>query len=167
MTNRKRPTKIRSLMVKSLDESMSSALYSPPIAFMIEGEYKADDIDSSSDLTISERIFVGLFLFVILGVFTLIAVFTQGCAGWGLYAFLIPFYAFFPWIAIGSTAGIGLLIVYIIGMAILKIIIGRTGWGKEKLKKCSSSSGGFSGSRWSNGCSVVTSSWSMCSTTSL
>jgi len=28
----------------------------------IGGEYKADDIDSSADLTITERIFVGLFL---------------------------------------------------------------------------------------------------------
>ena len=127
----------------------------------IGGEYKADDIDPSSDLTITERIFVGLFLFVILGVFTLIAVFTQGCAGWGLYAFLIPFYAFFPWIAIGSTAGIGLLIVYIIGIPILKMIIGRTAWGKGKLKKWSSSSGsGSSGSSWSSGWSGGSSSWS-------
>ena len=132
----------------------------------IGGEYKADEIESSTDLTISERIFVGLFLFVILGVFTLIAVFTQGCAGWGLYAFLIPFYAFFPWIAIGSTAGIGLLIVYIIGMPILKIIIGRTGWGKERLKKWSSSSGGSSGSSWSSGWSGGSSSWSSGSSSS-
>ncbi|MBI1768648.1 MAG: YgcG family protein [Bacteroidetes bacterium] len=127
----------------------------------IGGEYKADDIDSSEDLTITERIFVGLFLFVILGVFTLIAVFSQGCAGWGLYAFLIPFYAFFPWIVIGTTAGIGLLIVYIIGMPILKIVLGRTGWGKEKMKKWGTSSGGSSGSSWLSGWSSgSSSSWS-------
>src|SRR5262249_16831268 len=76
---------------------------------VIGGEYTAGDISTSDDLSISERIFIGLFLFVILGVFTMIAAFSQGCAGWGLYAFLIPFYAFFPWIVIGVTAGVGLL----------------------------------------------------------
>jgi uncharacterized protein len=126
----------------------------------IGGEYAADDSDSSGDLTITERIFVGLFLFVILGVFTVIAAFVQGGAGWGMYAFLIPFYAVFPWIVIGTTAGIGLLIVYIIGMPILKMIIARSNWGKEKIKKWnSSSSGKSSGSSWSSGWSSGSSSW--------
>ncbi len=128
----------------------------------IGGEYKADDVSTSEDLTISEKIFVGLFLLVVLGIFTVIAVFVQGCAGWGLYAFLIPFYAFFPWIVIGTTAGIGLLIIYIIGMPILKMIIARSAWGKEKLKKwnSSSASGRSSGSSWSSGWSSGGSSWS-------
>ena len=117
------------------------------IIVAIGGEYKADDIDTSEDLTITERIFIGLFLLVVLGIFTLIASFSQGCAGWGLYAFLIPFYAFFPWIVIGTTAGIGLLIIYIVGIPILKIIIARSGWGKAQVKKWSSSSSGGGSSR--------------------
>ncbi len=123
----------------------------------IGGEYKADDNDSSEELTITERIFVGLFLLITLGIFTLISAFSQGCAGWGLYAFLIPFYAFFPWIVIGTTAGIGLLIVYIIGMPILKVMIGRSSWGKVQMKRWSLPT---SGSSWSSGGSSGGSSWS-------
>jgi uncharacterized protein len=60
----------------------------------IGGEYKADDINSSNDLTITERIFIGLFLFVVLGIFTLIAAFVQAVQAGGCMLFLFHFMHF-------------------------------------------------------------------------
>jgi uncharacterized protein len=128
----------------------------------IAGEYKADEEKPTSGLTIGQRIMIGIFLLIVLGLFTWISLFVEGCAGWGLYLFLIPFYAFFPWIVIGNRAGIILLIIYVIGMPIGKIIMSHTAWGKTKMKKMSSSSGGsgrssggsswnFGGGNWSSG----------------
>ena len=84
---------------------------------------------------------IGLFVFGILGVFTFIALFSQGCAGWGLYAFLIPFYATFPMFILGLAGGVGLLSLYILGMPIAKLILGRSTWGKAKMMKWQSTSG--------------------------
>jgi uncharacterized protein len=118
----------------------------------IGGEYKADDAGSigGEGLTLKERIFIGLFVFGILGLFTFMALFSQGCAGWGLYAFLIPFYGTFPLFILGLTGGVGLLLFYLIGMPIAKIFIGRSAWGKSKMMKWQSS-GGRAGSGWSLG----------------
>jgi uncharacterized protein len=127
----------------------------------IGGEYKADDLDTSSQLSGSDALFFGLFIFGILGLFTFFAVFAQGCAGWGLYLFLIPFYTLFPWVIIGVTATAVLLIVYLITVPILKLTIGRSKWAKDWMKNASNRSGGGSswgswssgGSSWSSGSS--------------
>ena len=132
------------------DEGVNLAIVS--IIKAIGGEYAAADADTSNagEMSLTERIIIALFIFAILGVFTLIAVFSSGCAGWGLYAFLIPFYAIFPGVVIGYTAGIGILILYAIGIPVLKVIIGRTAWGKSQLNQWknrrTSSSGNSSGS---------------------
>ena len=127
----------------------------------IAGEYKADEVDASSsgDLSIGQRILFGGFILLVLGLFTAAALFSQGCAGWGLYFFLIPFYLLFPWVALGYGGAAILLIIYVIGTPIAKIIIGRTAWGKKMASKWkSSSSGGSSG--WSSGWGGGGSSWS-------
>ncbi len=118
----------------------------------IGGEYKANGAESggSTELTVTELIFIGLFVFGILGVFTMIALFSGGCAGWGLYVFLIPFYAIFPAVILGTTGGIGLLILYAVALPVAKIIIGRSAWGKSKMRKWQSS-GSRTGSGWSLG----------------
>jgi uncharacterized protein len=118
----------------------------------IGGEYKADDsgTGTTAELGMKDRILIGLFVFGILGVFTFIAVFSQGCAGWGLYAFLIPFYATFPMFILGFAGGVGLLALYILGMPIAKLILGRSTWGKAKMMKWQSTSG-RTGSGWSMG----------------
>ena len=128
----------------------------------IAGEYRADEVDtSSSELSFGEKILFGLFIFGILGLFTTGAVFSQGCAGWGLYAFLIPFYAVFPWIIIGYTGAGILLVFYLITVPIAKILIGRSAWGKALATKWkNSSSSRSSGSSWSSGWSSGGSSWS-------
>jgi uncharacterized protein len=122
------------------------------IILAIGGEYNADDsgTGTTAELGLKERILIGLFVFGILGVFTFIALFSQGCAGWGLYAFLIPFYATFPLFILGIVGGVVLLALYIIGMPIAKLILGRSAWGKAKMMKWQSK-GGRTGSGWSMG----------------
>jgi uncharacterized protein len=115
----------------------------------IAGEYSAEDANDVGDLSLGERVGIGAFIFFILGVFTLIAVFSQGCAGWGLYAFLIPFYAVFPWIPLGVKGGLTLLAVYIVGLPILKLLLSRSPKWQKKMMKWESSGGASRG--WSSG----------------
>lgn len=133
----------------------------------IGGEYKADEGGSNSsvemaDLGWKERILLGAFIFGILGVFTFFGLVSPGCAGWFLYAFLIPFYATFPMVVFGVTGGLTVLGIYAIGFPILKLILGRTAWGKsmgQKMGKTRSSGGSWSsGSGWSS--SGGSSGWS-------
>jgi uncharacterized protein len=121
----------------------------------IGGEYKADDDEAAIDLGLKEKILIGIFVFGILGVFTVIGLFVPGCAGWFLYAFLIPFYAAFPMVILGTSAGLGVLGSYVIVFPILKILLGQTGWGKEMARKMATSNR-RSGRGWSSG-----SGWSM------
>lgn len=118
----------------------------------IAGEYKSDVVDSgSSQMSVTELIITGLFIFGILGLFTMIALFSGGCAGWGLYAFLLPFYAIFPSVVLGTSAGIDLLIFYAVAVPIVKIIVGRTAWGKSMMMKSKPGSSSGSGGGWSLG----------------
>ena len=118
----------------------------------IGSEYNADTVgtDGATPLSTTELIFTGLFIFGILGIFTAIALYSGGCGGWGLYVFLIPFYAIFPGVVIGLNAGIGLLIFYALAIPIAKIMLGRTAWGKSKMKNWGSAGSG-KGSGWSLG----------------
>lgn len=132
----------------------------------IGGEYTADDISESGELSVSDRILFGAFIYGILGLFTLISVFVGGGAGWGIYVFLIPFYLVFGWIPFGTfSAGLWVTLVYAVVMGVLRIAMNYTPWGKSvrkkweaKSKKWSSSgrSSSWSGSSWSSGGS----SWS-------
>jgi len=122
----------------------------------IGGEYTAEIDDSgNSELGWKERILIGLFVFFILGIFTVTGLFIPGCGGWFLYAFLIPFYATFPLVVMGTSAGLSILGVYIIGFPILKLILGKTEWGSKMAKKMANtggSKGGWSSSSgWSAG----------------
>lgn len=122
----------------------------------IGGEYHADDVStdgSVEDMTFTERIFIGLFIFGILGLFTFFAIISQGCAGWGLYAFLIPFYAIFPWAVFLSPWPIVILVFYLIATPILKVMVSRSKWGKDLAKKWKNTKGSGGGSSWSSGSS--------------
>lgn len=118
----------------------------------IGGEYAAEDTNDLEDLTLTQRLLIGLGLFVFLGIFAFFALVIPGCTGWGLYAFLIPFYTLFPaalvdekyWYLPGS--------IYMLGFPMLKVWIARTGWGKKIGKNMGSGSsrgGGWGG--WSSG----------------
>jgi len=107
-----------------------------------------------------ERILFGAFIFGILGLFTFVGIMTPGM-GWFLYAFLIPFWAMFPIVVLGTRGAVALLGTYIIGYPIAKLVIGRTVWyekaahdlktkGHASIGGFTFASGGSSGS-WSGG----------------
>ncbi|MEJ1236861.1 TPM domain-containing protein [Chryseolinea sp. T2] len=118
----------------------------------IGGEYTAADADAdgNADFTLKEKVLIGLFLFVVLGIFTVIGILAPGCAGWFLYAFLIPFYALFPMMIVGTGGGLAILITYLIVFPLLKFLLPKTAWGGRLTKKLSSS-GKSRGGRWSGG----------------
>jgi uncharacterized protein len=103
---------------------------------------------------------MGAFIFGIIGLFTFIGIMTPGM-GWFLYFFLIPFWATFPMIVVGTTGALVLLVLYLIGFPVTKVIISRKAWyrkAKEDLKKKGRASiGGFTfssgggGGGWSSG----------------
>jgi uncharacterized protein len=67
----------------------------------IAGAYVTDDsedgIGGFGEVGVNIAAFL-FFLFVV-GIFTIIALVTPGCAGWFLYAFLLPFWGVFPFAA--------------------------------------------------------------------
>lgn len=115
-------------------------------------------------LSITERILIGAFIFGIIGLFTVIGILTPG-VGWFLYFFLIPFWAMFPIIVIGSQGALTCLIIYLIVFPIAKIFLKKSKWYKKAKKdlrtKGKASIGGFvfssgrssGGSSWSSGSS--------------
>jgi uncharacterized protein len=114
------------------------------------------------NLSIMERILFGAFIFGIIGLFTVIGVLTPGF-GWFLYFFLIPFWAMFPIIVLGTKGAFYLLMVYLVGFPLAKIILKKTDWYQKAQKdlrtKGKANIGGFvltsggSGGSWTSGSS--------------
>ena len=114
------------------------------------------------DLPIRERILIGAFIFGIIGLFTVIGILTPG-VGWFLYFFLIPFWAMFPIIVLGTGGAFKCLVTYVIGFPLAKLFLRNTDWYKKAQKdlrtKGRASIGGFrissgsSGRSWSSGSS--------------
>jgi uncharacterized protein len=82
------------------------------------------------DLPLTERILFGAFIFGIIGLFTVLGVLTPG-VGWFLYFFLIPFWAMFPIVVVGTAGALKLLVAYLIGFPVAKILIARRPWYKK------------------------------------
>jgi len=137
--------------------------------FLDEGLVSGENGDSeksglsgieSSGLTITERILFGAFIFGIIGLFTVIGIMTPGF-GWFMYAFLIPFWAMFPMVVVGTKGALVCLITYLVGYPAAKLILNNSEWykkAKTDLKtKGKASIGGFtfssgsSGGSWSSG----------------
>jgi len=115
------------------------------------------------DLPIKERILIGAFIFGIIGLFTIIGILTPG-VGWFLYIFLIPFWAMFPVIVLGTRGAFICLITYLIVFPVTKLLFKNTKWYKKAKKdlrrKGRANIGGFrfrtggsSGRSWSSGSS--------------
>jgi uncharacterized protein len=123
----------------------------------------------SPDMPITERILFGCFIFGIIGLFTIVGIATPG-VGWFLYLFLIPFWAMFPIIVIGTKGALICLITYLIGFPMAKLFLRNSKWykkAKEDIRtKGSATIGGFtltggsSGGSWSSGGSSSGSSFS-------
>lgn len=127
----------------------------------------ADDRESGDffegpDLSLTERILIGAFIFGIIGLFTVLGILTPGM-GWFLYFFLIPFWAMFPIVVVGTKGALYLLGTYVIGFPIAKLIVSRMPWYEKAQRdiktKGTASIGGFTvggssgGSSWSSGSS--------------
>jgi uncharacterized protein len=119
----------------------------------IGGEYTAGDSADIEELTTGQRILIGIGLYLFLSLFAFFALFMQGCTGWGLYAFLIPFFTLFPAILVSESMWYVPGLIYILGFPPLKIFLNRTSWGKNLAEKVGSgsSSGGGGWSNWSSG----------------
>jgi uncharacterized protein len=112
------------------------------------------------DLPLTERILFGAFIFGIIGLFTVLGVLTPG-VGWFLYFFLIPFWAMFPIIVVGTSGALTLLLIYLVAFPVTKLLISRRPWykkaqhdlktkGKAHVGGFTLGSGGSSGSSWSS-----------------
>lgn len=121
----------------------------------IAGSYTADEEDADEFEGTAAGFMVFLFFLFVVGIFTMIAFATQGCAGWFLYAFLLPFWGAFPTVTLGSPVGPALFVLYAVGMPLAKMLLPKSTWGKNLIKKVgpmmASSSGGRGG--WSSGSS--------------
>lgn len=117
-----------------------------------KGEYKADNIISRRKGGGGGTGVFGLIIFAVLGVFTWTALFAKGCAGWGTYGVLTPFYFILPGVAIGNyTTGAYIFFAYLIGFPILKLILARTAWGQGIAQQMEQSSRNRGGGGWSSG----------------
>jgi uncharacterized protein len=98
------------------------------------------------DMPWYQRVLIGAFIFGIIGLFTIIGVMTPG-VGWFLYLFLIPFWAMFPIIIVGSKGAFALLVTYLIAYPVAKVVLARRPWyakaAKDLKAKGRASIGGF------------------------
>jgi uncharacterized protein len=134
---------------------------------LLKGDTNTESVKKSESFTmegpalsIQERILFGAFIFGIIGLFTAIGILTPGI-GWFLYFFLIPFWALFPVVVLGTTGAVYCFFTYLIGFPLTKLFIRKTGWylkAQEDLRtKGHASIGGISigsgssGSSWSSG----------------
>lgn len=138
---------------------------------------KSEGFLQGPDLSLTERILLGAFIFGIIGLFTVIGVLTPG-VGWFLYFFLIPFWAMFPMVVVGTTGALYLLVAYLVIFPAAKLIIKKSDWyakAAQDLKtkgragiggftftsrgSGSSGSSGFSGGGGSSGGGGASGSW--------
>lgn len=88
-------------------------------------------------MALHEKILFGAFIFGIIGLFTFMGIVTPGM-GWFLYFFLIPFWAMFPVVIFGSGITFYILIAYLVGFPIAKLLVSRSDLYRraaEELKK--------------------------------
>lgn len=83
------------------------------------------------DIPLGARLATGGMFVLVIGMFSLMAIFSPGCHGWFLYLFLIPFWATFPMVFLGTRGGFLALVAWIIGAPILKLLFGWTSFGKR------------------------------------
>jgi uncharacterized protein len=155
----------------------------PGVAADTAGESSAQGAKSmhfnEPNLAWPERILLGAFIFGIIGLFTFVGIMTPG-VGWFLYVFLIPFWAMFPIIIVGTRGALTLLGIYVIGYPITKLLLARSAWYEKAAQDLkskgtasvggftftssggssgSSSGGGFSGGGGSSGGGGGSGSW--------
>lgn len=142
---------------------------------------KKSQFINAPPMELHEKVLFGSFIFGIIGLFTFIGIVTPG-TGWFLYFFLIPFWAMFPVVIFGSGITFYILLAYLAGFPIAKLLLSRSDFYRraaEELKKKGvarvggftiggggggshgswSSGGGFSGGGGSSGGGGASGSW--------
>jgi uncharacterized protein len=76
-------------------------------------------------MALHEKVLMGAFIFGIIGLFTFLGIVTPGM-GWFLYFFLIPFWAMFPVMIFGSGVTFYILIAYLVGFPVAKLLVSRS-----------------------------------------
>ena len=97
------------------------------------GSGKKSNAFQGPDLPLRERILIGAFIFGIIGLFTVVGILTPG-VGWFLYVFLIPFWAMFPIVVLGTRGAFICLVTYVIGFPVAKLFMIKSKW-YQKAKK--------------------------------
>jgi len=136
----------------------------------------------SPDMPLGMRILLGAFIFGIIGLFTILGILTPGF-GWFMYLFLIPFWAMFPVVIVGTKGALVCFFTYLIVYPAAKLYLKHTPWyekaqadlktkGKASIGgftftsggsggsgSSGSSGGGFSGGGGSSGGGGASGSW--------
>jgi len=133
----------------------------------------------SPDIPLGMRILLGAFIFGIIGLFTILGILTPGF-GWFMYLFLIPFWAMFPVVIVGTKGALVCFFTYLIVYPVSKLLIKNSPWyekaqsdlrtkGKASIGgftltsggsgSSGSSGGGFSGGGGSSGGGGASGSW--------
>ena len=136
----------------------------------------------SPDIPLGMRILLGAFIFGIIGLFTILGILTPGF-GWFMYLFLIPFWAMFPVVIVGTKGALVCFFTYLIVYPLSKLLIKNSSWyakaqddlrtkGKASIGgftltsggsggsgSSGSSGGGFSGGGGSSGGGGASGSW--------
>ncbi len=122
-----------------------------------QGQARQSEFFKPPSMPLHEKILTGAFIFGIIGLFTFLGIVTPGM-GWFLYFFLIPFWAMFPVMIFGSGVTFYILIAYLIGFPIAKLLVSRTEAYRKAMedlkKKGHATIGGFTvgrGGGWSSG----------------
>jgi len=112
-------------------------------------------------MPVTQRILIGAFIFGLLGIFTVVGIGTPG-VGWFIYVFMIPFWAVFPIMIVGSEPTLALLTAYLVGFPIAKLSLRRQPWYQKSARELKTSgrtsiggfvvtSGGSGSGGWSSG----------------
>jgi uncharacterized protein len=88
----------------------------------------------------------------VIGVFAISAVFSKGGGAWFLYLFLVPFFFAFPGAIFGSKWGVILVVAWLIGFPILRMLLWHTNAGKGfRTSHPNWTTWGSSGGSWGGG----------------
>jgi uncharacterized protein len=123
-----------------------------------EDALPAPGAEGAAEIPAPARVGMFLIFLLVVGMFSLVALGAPGCAGWFLYAFLMPFWLGFPLALLGAPTGLFFLPAWIVGFPILRALFhkkmgGTSGWGGPFLPGGGgwSSTRGWRGGGWSGG----------------
>jgi len=125
------------------------------IAGLVRGDPEASAAFPDTSMEASDAVpllaMAAIFTSVI-GVFAFSALFSKGGGAWFLYLFLVPFFFAFPSAILGAKWGVILVVVWLIGFPILRMLLWHTNIGKGfRTTHPTWTTWGSSGGSWGGG----------------